>query len=118
VFLRKYAGLRSFIHWRLRVIGASREYPLMRCVMEIDRENGVIVYPCQWSYRVIGQDRDGVREAVEAILSGREFLLFYSKGSTGGKYHSWNIDLVVRDEVERNELFALFKSHPAVVMVI
>lgn len=86
--------------------------------MVIDRENTVVVYPCQWSYRVIGPDREGVREAVESILCDREFLLYYSKASTGGKYHSWNIDLVVSDEVERNELFALFKGHPAVIMVI
>lgn len=86
--------------------------------MRIDTENGAIVYPCPWSYRVIGRDREGVRAAVEAILCDREFLLYYSKGSTGGKFHSWNIDLVVGDEAERNELFACLKGHPAVTMVI
>ncbi len=87
-------------------------------MMEIDRESGGIVYPCQWSYRVIGGDREGVRQAVEAILGEREFLLYYSKASSGGKYHSWSVDLVVGDEEERNALFARLKSHPAVVMVI
>jgi len=86
--------------------------------MEIDQSTGKIVYPCQWSYRVIGRDKEGVREAVEAILCNREFLLYYSKGSTGGKFHSWNVDLVVRDEGERNDLFAQLKGHSAVTMVI
>jgi putative lipoic acid-binding regulatory protein len=86
--------------------------------MQIDAENKVIVYPCQWSYRVIGRDREGVREAVEVVLSGREFLLYYSKSSTGGKYHSWNIDLVVCDEEERNAIFGQLSSHPAIMMVI
>lgn len=86
--------------------------------MQIDRENGVIIYPCQWSYRVIGRDREAVREAVETVLAGREFLLYYSKASTGGKFHSWHIDLVVVDETERNHLFCQLKGHPAVIMVI
>lgn len=86
--------------------------------MQIDTENGCIVYPCQWSYRVIGPDRKGVRTAVEAVLSGREFLLHYSKSSVGGKYHSWHIDLVVCDEEERNLLFGQLKAHSAVLMVI
>lgn len=87
-------------------------------MIEIDSESGGIVYPCQWSYRVIGRDRDGVRQAVESVLGEREFLLYYSKASSGGKYHSWNVDLVVRDEEERNALFGRFRSHPVVVMVI
>ena len=86
--------------------------------MEIDAETGGILYPCQWSYRVIGRDREGVRRAVEEILGEREFLLYYSRGSHAGKYHSWNIDLVVRDQGERNALFGQFKDHPAVIMVI
>lgn len=86
--------------------------------MQIDTENGCVAYPCQWSYRVIGQDREDVRAAVEAVLSGREFLLYYSKSSAGGKYHSWHIDLVVCDEEERNLLFGQLKGHPAVLMVI
>lgn len=86
--------------------------------MQIDREKGVIVYPCQWSYRVIGQHRERVRLAVEAVLCGREFLLYYAKSSSGGKYHSWHIDLVVGDEEERNHLFRQLKSHPAVMMVL
>lgn len=86
--------------------------------MQIDTENGCIVYPCQWSYRVIGRDREGVREAVEGVLRGKEFLLYYSKGSAGGNYHSWHVDLVVCDEAERNTLFGQLKEHPAVLMVI
>lgn len=86
--------------------------------MEIDAKKGGIVYPCQWSYRVIGRDREGVREAVEVVLGDREFLLYYARSSSGGKYHSWQIDLVVRDEGERNDLFARIKGHPAVTLVI
>jgi len=86
--------------------------------MQIDTENGMVVYPCQWSYRVIGKDLDDVRQAVLSILGGREFLLHSVKASSGGKYHSWQLDLEVRDEEERNAIFAQIKCLPAVIMVI
>lgn len=86
--------------------------------VRIDRESGGIVYPCPWTYRVIGREREVVREAVERLLAGREFLLTAARASSGGKYQSWNIEVVVRDEEERNALFCRFKEHPAVVLVL
>jgi len=86
--------------------------------MQIERKKGIVDYPCQWSYRVIGKDLDDVRHAVESILGGREFLLHSAKGSSGGKYHSWQLDLEVRDEEERNGIFVQIKCLPQVIMVI
>lgn len=86
--------------------------------MQCETEEGVILYPCLWAYRVIGRQREGVREAVESVLDGREFLLTYARASSKGNYHSWHVELVVGDEVERDILFGQLKRHPAVMMVI
>lgn len=86
--------------------------------MLIDPEKGELIYPCQWSYRVIGRDREGVRQAVESVLGEREFLLYYAKSSSGGKYCSWQVDLVVCNAEERNSIFAQLKSHLAITVVI
>jgi hypothetical protein len=83
-----------------------------------EREEGVIAYPCLWAYRVIGREREGVREAVEAVFGNREFLLTYARASSKGNYHSWHVETVVADEVERDLLFGRLKGHPAVMMVI
>jgi putative lipoic acid-binding regulatory protein len=77
-----------------------------------------INYPCEWSFKVIGADKQLVRNAAEIVMEQREYLLHYSRGSRTGKYHSWNIDLVVKDENERNRIFADLKSHTAITMVI
>lgn len=77
-----------------------------------------IEYPCAWAFKVIGTDKQLVRDAAETIMGGREFLLHYSKSSRTGKYHSWTIDLVVADEEERNEMYRQLKSHADVIMVI
>jgi putative lipoic acid-binding regulatory protein len=77
-----------------------------------------IDYPCEWSFKVIGTDKQLVRRATEGVMDQREYLLQYSKSSKTGKYHSWNIDLVVKDEHERNQIYAELKHHPDVSMVI
>ena len=77
-----------------------------------------IHYPCEWSFKVIGPDKQLVRSAAEGVMAQREYLLHYSRGSKTGKYHSWNIDLVVKDEDDRNQIFADLKSHTAITMVI
>lgn len=82
------------------------------------KEKPEIAYPCQWSYKVIGSDREAVRLAVEYILEGREYILVYSHQSRTGRYHSWSIDLVVASEDERNLLFAAFKNHLDIKIVI
>lgn len=86
--------------------------------MRNDSPKTGIDYPCQWTFRVIGRDRDGVRAALEAAAEGRAYLLLYANSSSGGKYHSWNIELTVTDEAERNALFLRFRALPSVVMVI
>jgi hypothetical protein len=100
------------------LIQRTRIFVAMDGTMRERREEGVIEYPCLWAYRVIGREREGGREAVEAILGDREFLLTYARASSKGNYHSWHVELVVSAEEERDTLFALLKGHPAVMMVI
>ncbi len=76
-----------------------------------------IVYPCQWAYKLIGMDKERVRDAAEDILQGRQYLLSYSKSSKTGKYHSWSVELIVESEEDRNALFVQLKSHHQVKMV-
>ena len=77
-----------------------------------------IEYPCRWSYRVIGRDKELVRGAVETVIVDKEYLLTYSNRSRTGKYHSWNVELVVESQLERDTLFVMLKEHPEVKMVI
>ncbi len=76
-----------------------------------------INYPCQWSYKIIGHDKELVRDAAESVFEGKQYLLTYSKSSRTGKYHSWAAELVVDSEVMRNSLFQALQKHPDVKMV-
>ena len=77
-----------------------------------------IEYPCEWSYKVIGVDKERVRDAAETVMSNRQYLLQYSKSSKSGKYHSWTINLVVESQEERDSLFMALKTHQDVKLVI
>ncbi len=79
-----------------------------------------ISYPCSWSYKVIGADKDMVKKAAESVMiaHNKEYSLHYAHASRTGKYHSWGIILNVASEMERNFLFAKLKNHPQIKVVI
>ena len=96
--------------------------------MPNDRENErpQIEYPCPWDYKIIGTSEDALRGAVQVCLArtlnqapgAREFELGMSRTSNGGKYISLNLNLMVMDEVERNEIFTSLAGHPEIRIVI
>ena len=48
-----------------------------------------IQYPCQWHYRIIGNDKKELNEAALEILD-KEYITTPSKERKSGKYHSIN----------------------------
>ena len=85
-----------------------------------DETNGRLIldYPCPWVYKLIGNDGEMLRAAIGEILKGREHLVTPSRTSRSGKYLSLDVEVVVRDEAERNAFHVAFKGHQAVVMVL
>lgn len=75
-------------------------------------------YPCPWVYKVIGADGEQLRIAIGEILGERERLVTPSRTSRSGKYQSLDVEVVVRDEADRNAFYAAFKGHAAVIMVL
>ena len=73
-----------------------------------------ITYPCLWSYKVIGENHDALREAILVACAPHPVDITYSRASSSGKYHSLEARLVVADEVARLAIFDCLKTHPAV----
>ena len=84
----------------------------------IKDEKPDIIYPANWSYKVIGLTRNSVESAVLSLLEGRKHTLSNSNKSSGGKYISLNLSLIVRTEEERVSLFKNLANHPDIKMVI
>lgn len=83
---------------------------------ETDRPE--IEYPCMWQYKVIGRDRGLVEQAIQAICGHSPVTVSFSNTSSSGKYHSLNVEIEVVDEETRDALFAAFKEHEDITMVI
>jgi putative lipoic acid-binding regulatory protein len=78
----------------------------------------IIEYPVTWVYKVIGVDPERVLAAVAAVVGSDEYVVSPSHRSATGKYRSFNVELVVRDEEHRTDIFEALRSHPDIVMVL
>ncbi len=74
-------------------------------------------YPCQWSYKIIGCDKEEMQKAVFDIFE-REYEVIPSKSSLSGKYHSLEINTKVQSEEERYRLFFKLKDHKSIRFVL
>ncbi|MFA6760530.1 MAG: DUF493 domain-containing protein [Sulfuricurvum sp.] len=75
-------------------------------------------YPCSWSYRVISTKSSLIECAVEQILGERECSLVHSNSSSGGKYVSMNLELLVHSDDDREVIFEELKKHKDIKMVL
>ena len=81
-------------------------------------ERPIVAYPCGWNYTVIGWSEDEVRAAVALVVGDLDHELKASHTSAAGKYVSFRLRVLVRDEAERNLIHAELTGHPRVRMVL
>ncbi len=77
-----------------------------------------IEYPVTWTYSIIGFDEKEMRAAAKFAVGEKEHTMTLSNRSSGGKYISMQLALVVDDEAERLAIFELLKHDKAVKMLI
>ncbi len=77
-----------------------------------------IAYPCLWQYRLIGEDEALMRAAVAECLEAEPCVLSAGNRSSGGRYVSVQVELMVQSEEERLQTYRLLSEHPHVRMVL
>lgn len=75
-------------------------------------------YPCTWSYKLIGHEKEAIQKAIHDVILEREHTLKHSNNSKSGKYVSMNLDLVIQNEDERNFIYEALKAHQKIRMVL
>jgi hypothetical protein len=78
----------------------------------------VLEYPCQWLYKIIGDNQEELQQAAAAIIGRQSCTISPSNSSKTGKYHCLNIEVEVIDETNRNAIYQAFKHHPQIKMVL
>ncbi len=77
-----------------------------------------IDYPCPWLYKVIGGAREELAAAIGEVMGERQHLVTYSHASRTGKYHSFNLEVVVESEAHRDELYRVLSACAIVKAVL
>lgn len=86
--------------------------------MHLPDERPRIDYPADWIYQVIGADEERLRKAVREVAGDRPHVLALSKTSRTGKYVSLEVQVRVRDERERLDVFEALAAHSEVRIVL
>lgn len=77
-----------------------------------------INYPCQWQYKLIGPQSEGLKQAVSEIINEYPHSLTPSKSSSSGKYVSYNLEVFVASQEVRDYYFKKLRSHSAIKIVL
>ncbi len=75
-------------------------------------------YPCRWTYKVIGSDREEMEKAIGEIIRGCDCTIAPSNTSRNGTYRCLNVEVVVHDEGHRIGVYEKLRSHPVIKMVL
>jgi putative lipoic acid-binding regulatory protein len=87
--------------------------PLFSC-----NEKPEIVYPCRWSYKVIGKNPDLLQQAIVSSCMGVSVTITPSHASSRGTYISLNAELTVENEKMRLLIYQALTQHPDVKLVL
>ncbi len=77
-----------------------------------------LTYPCSWSYKLIGHEKEAIQKAIHEVILEREHKLNHSNVSKTSKYISMNLDLLVHNEDDRNFIYEALKNHQNIKMVL
>ena len=75
-------------------------------------------YPTSWTYKVFGRDEACVRAAIASVVGGLEHTVRLSNRSRTGKYVSIEVEVTVRSNEERLEIFRRLHDHADVLYVL
>lgn len=94
--------------------------------MLLDRRNPLqqpperpeIVYPCTWSYRVIGIDCSLLKDVIVSACFPLPVKISHSHTSSKGKYHSLDAELEVPSEEVRLKIYKILQDSPAIKIIL
>lgn len=75
-------------------------------------------YPCNWCYKVVGEEHEMLKKAMREVVLEREHSITHSNTSRTGKYISLNLDLLVHNEDDRQFIYEALKAHRHIKMVL
>jgi len=87
-------------------------------IINDSKEKLELEYPCSWTYKLIGLEKEVIQKAVHDVILEREHKLSHSNKSKTGKYVSMNLDILIQNEDERRFIYEALKAHQHIKMVL
>lgn len=78
---------------------------------DFDGKRAEIDYPVHWEYRLIGADETRLRAVVDEVIGSIEHRIAGARPSSGGKWISLAVEVLVVDEAQRDEFFEAMAAH-------
>lgn len=84
---------------------------LNQCTLELN-------YPCNWEYKIVIHHEQTIKDIIKEVLDERHHNIKPSKKSTGGKFKSYTLEMLVHNEDDRQELYKMLMDHEHIKMVL
>ena len=84
----------------------------------LDPDRLEIDYPCQWEFKLIGDDEDHMRQLVAEVLTTRQYSLDSSNTSREGRFMSMLLQTTVTSDEDRHAIFHRLRESPMIRMVL
>ena len=69
-----------------------------------------IEYPIVWKFKLITEDAEALRDAVEQVINKEVFMLVKSNKSSKGKFTSFNLAVQVESDEHRHDVYGRLKA--------
>ena len=83
-----------------------------------NKSEPMITYPTRWGYRIIGTNADEIRAHVLELLADVQHELVPGRQSSGGRYVSLHLSLIVEDEAQRLAIYEHLTRHEGIRFVV
>jgi len=77
-----------------------------------------VSYPCRWGYRVIGTCAEATRAAIDEVVGDNDHRLELARTSATGRYVSFHLDVLVRDEPHRISIYDALSEFTCIKIVL
>ncbi len=82
----------------------------------MSNERPDIKYPCMWGFRIIGEDKEKMRNAVKECIDNQNVNV--EDNNQKGKYYTQKFEAYCTSEEERNEFFKRLNKHKDIKFVL
>ena len=87
-------------------------------ILNSGNQKAEIEYPCEWHYKIIGDNVDLMLKVIKKAVKGMTHDLQASNISKKGKYKSLSLKVTVNDEAERDMIYGMLTKEKSIKMVL